>query len=772
MADPDDEVERLVAQVQAREDGDSETPPAPVRRVRKTTGGRKTSRSKNETAAPADATETTAAADEPASGRSIEEMDIDDLMPKGLPAPDGTLKSLGDLYAKFGIGRHPDMRVYIYRSYPKIGPRGVKVDGFLDEYDTPLTEQQIQADYGGGQYRVVVVGPHPTDPRLPKHYGSIAVTLAGEPNWERKPRATRSHEDYQARGAANPPPLPIPAQENTKITEVALKMFQTSASEEREERRRMERKMEEERNSTRALAEPIAEAERRRADDLIQAERERGLTTQRFLEKQLEEQRIALLETKRQMEAMSNSRPSIGAELRELAEAGLFSNREGDAARAMFNTVLEKHRDEVAGLNTAHSDFIKQLRQSHANEIEALRAASARELVAEREASRSREERIEERLKTERDERRRDQERHRQDLEQRDVHWKDRMEQALATQQSSWEARHQSLVSTYENRTIWLQAEVDRYKQEAYDLRMKQDEKGDIGTQLLKMKELSTLVKEIGGGDAVAPASAGGAGGLGISGGDDWKAAFAGEAMERLPMIVDRLFGGGGLGGGAPEAPPQQQYYEGQVVGTPQGPMEVVRDPSSGQLALAPKEALDRYRAQQGQQPSARAALPPANAPRASRAPARRRPPSVSATPNLAEGLPRRRPPWEGGGDDARAASPPPPAPPPPAPRMTTRSEVTPPAEPMELNNLERQALRVIAKEVHESVSGGEDPEEFVAKMMEKYPPDLLRKIVGEYNDRQIVQGLLQLEPRSAGATPAGQGFMLTSFQMMRQALG
>ena len=117
----------------------------------------------------------------------------------------------------------------------------MKFDGFYDEYDIPITEQQIQSDYGGGQYRVVVVGPHPTNPRLPKHYGSHSIGLAGEPNWDRMPRALQGKKKPDADTSGNPPPLPMmPSHENPKLAEAALKMFEKTAEAEREERRRLE----------------------------------------------------------------------------------------------------------------------------------------------------------------------------------------------------------------------------------------------------------------------------------------------------------------------------------------------------------------------------------------------------------------------------------------------------------------------------------------------------------------------------------------------------
>lgn len=772
---PEEEVDELIGGVQEQDDdsddgsaddADDEEAPKPAKRRRVRRSG--TSRRQKEPQA-----------------KTLEEMEIDELLPQGLPKPDGTLKSIGDLYAKFGIGTHPDMKVHLYRTYPKIAPGGVKFDGFYDEYDMPITEQQVQAEYGGGQYRIVIVGPNPKNPRLPKHYGSHSISLAGNPNFDRMPRALRKPDDSAKSDGAtnpNPPPHPMMAQaENPKLAEAALKMFESVASAERAERQRVEKRIEEERAAALASSAPLAEAERRRADDLIRAERERSETQSRFYEQQLESTRMTLEEMKRDMERVERSRPSIGEELRGLAEVGLLGRDNGSAAATeMFNRVLEKHRDEIAALNKSHSDFVASIREGHASELRALRDAHSRELAAEREASKSREDRIEERLRAEREERERDRTRYRESMEERDRHWKDRMDQALQTQQSSWEARHTAAISTYENRVTWLQQEIDKLKSENYELRSKHEEKGDIMTQLLRHKELGSLMKEMSGADA-SQSSASSSGGIGLSGGnDDWKGVAVEAAMERMPLILEKLFGGGSTQANQQAAQQfAQQFTEGQVVETPQGKMEVVRDPQSGQLALAPKEALDRHRAQvaAAQQGGGGLLQPPARpAQRGGRQRQRSRSAGVSAVPNLAEGLPRRRPPWEGGGDEEPSTAdvhiPPPPPPPPPQPRMTTRSsEQASVADPMELSNTERQALRMIAREVHESVSQADDPDEFVQKMMSKYPENVLRQIVGEYTDRQIIRGVVQMEPRSAGATPGGQQFMMDSFKTLRRVL-
>lgn len=777
MAEAGDEVADLVraakAQAEPEEAVDSEPEEAVESKPRVKRTSRRTRREK------------------PEKAKTLEDLDVEELLPQGLPKPEQNIKGLGDLYAKYGVGERPEFKVHLIRTYPKIAPGGVKFDGFYDEYDIPITEQQVQADYGGGQYRIAVVGPHPTNPRLPKTYGSHSISLAGEPNWNRVPRALQGQNKPAADTSGNPPPLtPMPSHESPKLAEAALKMFESTAQAEREERRRMEEKMERHRATGYGQSDAVAEAERRRADDLIQSERQRAESERRFMEQRMEEMKREQDDTLRRFQMEQQARPSVAAEIRDLAAAGLFSRGDDGTAKAMLEQILGKHRDEVAAINVAHQEFVRSLRESHQAEVGALRSAHEREVAAEREASRSREDRIEERLKSEREERERDRTRHREVMEERDRHWKDRMEQAQQTQQASWESRHQSMVSTYETRIQWFNAEIDKLKSELMDAKSKQEEKGDVFAQLARYKELQVLMKEFSPSDS-SPSASAATGGIGISGGDDWKQAAAEGLVERAPAILEKLFGGGAAAAAqqaaAPSqsAPAQQQFHEGQVVthdrqGNPlPEPMEVVRNPADGQLALAPKAALDRHRAQVAQaQRGGGGLLPGSDSKKTARSS------TPSAVPDFSRGLPRPRPPWEGSDHDPRDAEqpgpldrhdgplvPPPPPAPPPMSRMSTRKPETTPAEPLELSAMERQALRLIAKEVHDSVQRADDPDEFVQAMLQKYPPAAMQQVVGGYSDRQIAQGIVQLEPNSAGATPAGRQFVLEAFRLMRHAL-
>ena len=88
----------------------------------------------------------------------------------------------------------------------------------------------------------------------------------------------------------------------------------------------------------------------------------------------------------------------------------------------------------------------------------------------------------------------------------------------------------------------------------------------------------------------------------------------------------------------------------------------------------------------------------------------------------------------------------------------------------MELSSSERNALRLLAKEVHEHVSRADEPEEFVDKMMSRFGP-VIRQFSSSYTIEQIISGIAQVEPGSAGATPAGRRFIAEAFTELQQRL-
>lgn len=763
MANPvTDEINDLVAQANARreaeeDDDEGQEEPAATRRrrTRKANGSKK-----EEAEAEAESTEQISVEDNPPSPQ--------ELLVKQLPKPAENIKTLGSMYAKYGVGENPEFQIQVWRTYPKIAPGGVKFDGFYDTYATPMSEEMLQVEYGGGTFRVKVVGPHPSQFNMPKHYDSIQVELAGPPKYERLPRALQGTM-VDKKDDGEMPRMQGMSHENPKLAEAALKMIGGQADADRAERHRLENRLEEVRRSSSESVQPIIDAERRRADDVMRVQEERRAERETMFERQRLEERGRLDDERRRIQMEHGSRRSIGEELASLASSGLLG-REDTSSKEMFTQVLEKHRVEMDAITTRQTQFIDSIRSGHMSEVAALRDAHRREMEAEREASRSREGRIDERLLAEREERRRDQERFKEQVDERDRQWRDRMDQSKETIEGAWNSRHQMSISTYESRIQWLQQEIDRVKSDHDVLKMKTEDRGDVSTQLLKMREMQELVKELS--PQALPTTAASSGGIGLGGGDDWKNALAEGVSERLPQIAQALFGGGAAGA------PQPQLTEGQILHAdpstgqpfPHGPMVIVRDPNSGQLAMSPKAALDAHQRALHAQQSGRLLQPAQGRPRPQVMPdpekVRRRS-KVAAVPNFAEGMPKLIPPWEAEHGDFS------PSEPRPEPRMSTRSRQDPDAspEPMEMNAQERQAIKVIAKLVHESVMEADEPEEFVAKVMNIYDPNVIRGIVGGYTTEQIAKGIRQVEANSAGATPGGQAFIRDAFSQLRRAL-
>jgi hypothetical protein len=738
-----------------------------------------------------------------------------------LPKPVENVKTIGDLVSKYGIGSKPEFRLQVFRSWPKIFPGGRKADGFYDEYDQPIDEGFIARDYGGGTYLVRVVGPQPGTPNGYKHYDSVRVEIAGDPIYSRVPRSQQSREDA-AVSAAAPTPQPImqmpqQQQENPKLAEAALKVVTDAMDKERLEKQRIESKAERSVEQAKEMLDPILNAERRRADDVVRLERERATVERDALVRQMgsdrerDAERMAQLreqldserrereELRRRMEQMENGRPSIGQEIRDLMPLlkpePVRGGGDLEIAQRVLDSQSDKHRAEIESLRATQTHLMESMRQMHERDIAAMREAQSREMQAEREAWRHREQRYEDMLRTEREERRRDQESGRERMEERDRQWKDRLEQQELNLKQQWEARLSLVESNYSERIRWMQAEIDKKVAENSDLRSKAAESMDPIAQLAKFRQIKDVARDTLGlsepSPLPPPAPSGGGIGLGsMPSGLDYN-EIAQTAMEKAPEILGAL--SSLFSGKQAQQPPQVPTQPGQVVQTSMGPMVSVIAPD-GSLKLAPYGAVQAAAA--AEQAAAAAPALPAPAPQAPPR-ARMRPPvsepaprrrptgsnDVSPVPNLAEGLPKQTPPWEGAG--RRQPSAPQPA---PAPAAQVARQVPPGAESegesasvdarqearevKRMNAIEKQIAQIVAKLVHESVVGGDEPDEFVQKIMGAGYPEIVVKGIAEKSDQEILHGIATVEPRSAGTTPAGQRFVRESMALLRQAVG
>lgn len=813
-----------------------------------------------------------------------------------LPRPSENVKTLSSMISKYGIGSRPEFRLQVWRTWPKIFPGARKGDGFYDEYDQPIDEGFISRDYGGGTYLLKVVGPDPAAPGGMKHYDSVRVEIAGDPDYTRVPRGQQ-----KADAAAAQPAQPQVQQqqfyreENPKVVEAALGVVQNVVEKEREEKRRLEDRVDKSLAEARQMLAPIVEAEQKRADDVVRIHQERSTIEQRLIAEKLEVQRASDVERERanirelealrqrdqerldelrkqldgarseheavlrRIEQMENGRPSLGQELKGIIEVmrpptnhqpdggsqiaeklidsqGERHRQEMDALRAHTDSMIQslrqvheretaatrdasmqqsdRHRAEMDALRAQQADMLQNAREMHAREIASMREGQQRALEAEREQARHREARLEDQNKLEREERRRDQDLARERLDERDRAWKDRMDQQEQNLKHQWEARLAMLESSFTERTRYLNTEIERWRGEANEYRVRAQDLQDPLAQMERAAKLREHARDTLGlvdANATPSAASPSSGGIGLNGttpsGFDMNEAIQ-TVAERGPELLQAL--------GQIMKPSQQQpsLQPGQIVPTAQGQMICILMPD-GSLKLTP---YDQYMAQvrggADERPAAPPLLPegapPSSRPGPSRSPQpqpQRRPgqprpmaakpaapkPAAAAQgkpkrptgssnfspiPNLAAGLSKPKPPWEPneydlpegapahaegevtsyGGEQEEAVA------------ASASQEGEPmPTAPVKMDPIQKQIAQMVAKLVHESITGGDDPEDFVNKVIEKNYPKVVLEGICDKSDQEILDGIAQVEPRSAGvSTPAGPRFVRESMALLR----
>ena len=777
-----------------------------------------------------------------------------------LPKPVENVKTIGYLVGKYNIGQRADFKLQVYRQWPKIFPGGRKADGFLDDYDQPIDEAFIQNEYGGGEYLVKVVGPKSGTNQGYQHYESVRVNIQGDPKWARVSRAQQT-VDAKDGGPSAPP---VRVEENPRIVEIAMGTLKDALTSERDERRRVEQRSEVGLADARQLAAPLVEAELRRSEDVITlhreraeaerkaleeraaVDRERAAERQTTLERALEEQRRQSDVLLRRMEEMENarrevenSRPSLGAEIRDIFSAMPKPEPpppppppprgELELAGKVLDQTSEKHRAEIEAMRGQHATLIDGLRAGHEREIAATREANAREIAAEREAQRHREQRhdeqvkmergaherelvsvremaarelaaereawrhrelrYEDQIKQEREERRRDQERAREVQNERDQAAKDSRETMEMNLKTQWEARLAMVETNHGERVRWLQSEVDNKVREIGEVRSKLQDTHDPVVQMTRFREFRDAARDglglVENTSSSSSSSSGSASGIGLSGSNVDLNEMVQTVAERGPELLSALstlVRGPGPG----QQPQQGAMIPGQIVITPMGQMMVVQTPEG--LRLQPLGEPPRL-LPPGQPPAAPAAPVPGQQARrqaqqtaaeqhAQQGPPRRRKRGGSADfdpiPNLAEGLERPRAPWEQ--RQGPFAQKPQPAAQQAAPQQQQQvpaAVAAAPARPerVSMNAMEKQIALAVAKLVHDSVNQADTAEEFVEKVMEGGFPTAILEGICAKSDQEIIDGIKAVEPRSAGATPAGHRLIRDSMALLREAV-
>jgi hypothetical protein len=719
------------------------------------------------------------------------------LLPRELPRPAESQRSLGSMMTKYRIGEDPQFRIQLWRLMPKWLPGGIQGHGYLEEYVHPITEEYIGSEFGGGTYEIRVLGPDPkgTTENSVKRYDSIKVEMAGAPNPERLARSVRAKLDAaQGPGAVGAPAQPqmMQQQENPGLATQALKMAADMAERERDERRRAEDKADANAQHARTMFDPVVEAERRRADDVLKVEREARESERRGFEERLRESRDEYRRLEAKVEAM-NAVPqkSFSEELEKVLP--MLNKGDGVAAAAaqaaahsadgITKNILERHQIEVEAIHKQNQTMLESLRSAHVSEVASMRDANRREIETEREAGRLREQRHDETMKVEREERRRDTELYKRQADERDQQWRDRMEQQEMNLKVMWESRVETQKSNYESQLQWLRSEIDQLQTRVRGYESQQADRGDLVKQLSGMRDLRSVAKDALGIEDPPPPASGGSGGIGLSGAgadQSWQEVIS-TAIENLPAIWQTINGPGGMMGAPPPQQPQQQPQQaqptpqpGQVIQTPQGPMVVVQAPN-GQLALAPKDQYDAYQAQRTSRQVAPGSRPRGilGQPKPPAAPS-----SGLPVPDMSIGLPRPRvwgepvqPPLPVDQAEPTPVAPAPPRAPQRQPRRGRPEQRAQQQGDAVDPKLQMLIAKEVAKRVHESVEGGDEPEEFVQKMLGGNVPPVIIQTIAGMTDEEVLAGIKAAEPNSAGTTPRGQRFVHAALAALRAAI-
>jgi len=694
------------------------------------------------------------------------------------PDPDGNgIRTLDSLLAKYEVGVKPTYHAILHRLWPKFFAGNVPAAGFLARLDQVFDQETIRSEYGGGTYRVIIMGPDPKrSPNATRPYAQFSFEIAGPPN----PNAGRA----DATPAAAPGMPMIMQQEQPGLASTALKTMAEVSAKDREDRIRAEKEAKVEVERAREASLPLFTQAQQLGKEMLDAERERAKTEREFLLRQISDARDAQQKLEERISQMDQQRPRIADEMRDMQK--LFGpSQEVVAAATKANesittAILERHRQELETISKQHLALVDSLRSTHAGEIAAVRDAHMRELGAEREASRMREQRHEEQLKTEREERRRDAEALRREADARDKAWQERMAQQEERLKTLYESRIATNQNMADSRIGWMQSEMDRLQAKVNELEGKQQDKGDLVSQLGRIKEATDALKGLGLVEPPAlPPPTGGGIGISENGQIDWGDMLK-TAMTNLPDVIDAMRGGGGQGGGLGSSgggqqpqvitqrpPPPQQPKVGDVMQTPRGPMVVVQAPN-GQLGLMPQQQAPSGR----RGPAPRGIFGPSS---------RRRDSGGLPVPNMADGLPKPAAPWE--------PTPPQPQQPPAQqqqqqPRPVSRPAAAPPQPPpaaaplapvVDGQQVNEKTQRAIANQVaimvHKSIDEGDEPEEFVEKILSgKYPPVVV-KAIASMEPEQVLAWIKQAQPNSAGTTPFGHEFVHKALRALRQAV-
>lgn len=492
-----------------------------------------------------------------------------------------------------------------------------------------------------------------------------------------------------------------------------------------------------------------------------------------------------------EIESLRTQHQSLIESLRAGHEREIAATREANVRE------IAAMREQQTTRETRHEEQTRMERAAHDREIAALREAHSRELHSEREQWKHREVRFEDQVKQEREERRRDQERAREIQVERDQAAKDRYESLEATIKQQYESRISMIETNHAERVRWLQQEIDNKVREVGEVRSKLQDTHDPVAQMARFREFREAAQHgLGLAEPAPPSSSSSSSsssGIGLSNTGFDMNEIARDLVEKGPDLLTaaaNLFRG--PNGQQQQQPGAGQFVPGQVVQTPMGQMMVVQTEQGPQLMPLQQQPPPRLLAagegkKQRPAPAPQYPMPPGGVVQPGARPRQQGPRRKRASenfdplPNLAEGLPRSIPPWEKKPSpfaEKPAAAKPAAAPQGQAPQQSQQPQQQAVAaapqrpEKIQMNAIEKQIAQMVAKLVHESVSTGDDPEDFVKRIMDddNIPTAILEGVAAKSDD-EILAGIRAVEPRSAGASPAGEQFVRKAMRLLREDL-
>lgn len=250
-------------------------------------------------------------------------------------------------------------KLKIFRNQPTMWA-GKQIGGLIETTDELLTEEDIQARYGGGKY-TIQVHIQKDDGKGWRYAGQRQVMIAGNPKLDNMP-------GFVEERAA--PIQPIVPREDDGLVRSALSLVERTAAHERERAARLEAEMRENANKAgldvgllemvRNMLQPQVEQANRRADML----------ERRLLEQQDRKPEPSPVQERIVEKILNDDNARINT-LREAHNSEIRAMREHHLAE--MNSVKSAAREDLKRAEDRADRLLDQMEKTHAREVDGLR---------------------------------------------------------------------------------------------------------------------------------------------------------------------------------------------------------------------------------------------------------------------------------------------------------------------------------------------------------------------------------------------------------------